>query len=70
MEVFTPLIYGTDVRLSVPDNEITVISGDLDERKLGYKATVALFDELYAVIGRSCEFPGCNCDAEIIPVKH
>lgn len=65
MTAFTPLNSERTERLSIPADEVTVISGSLETRELGKKAVVSINGKTYEVFGVPCDLPGCNCDAVI-----
>jgi len=64
MEKYTPV-----QRMEIPMQDVEVLSGDIHERKLGWKATVKIDGQEYDVIGRNCDLPHCYCDDEIINSK-
>lgn len=63
--VFTPLNAQRTKRLSVPKSEVFLLSGDLDRRGSGKKATVAINGTTFEVYGIDCGLSGCECDAYI-----
>jgi hypothetical protein len=67
-EVFTPLDVTRRRRLQFRLAEVTVLSGDLDERGTGKKTRVRIRGRVYDVIGCPCDLPGCNCDVYLRPV--
>lgn len=67
-EVFTPLMADRRTRLRFNLSEVTVLGGDLDVRRTGWKARVRIGTAVYNVIGCPCDLDGCNCDAFIVPV--
>lgn len=67
-KVFTPLMPDLEKRLTFNLEDVRVISGDLDQRGVGEKAIVEIYDETYRVIGIDCSLENCACDAYIEPV--
>jgi hypothetical protein len=67
--IFTPIYDGR--RKKYFQDDLVVVSGDLNQRGLGLHAVIMLKDteHLYAVIGKSCDIEGCNCDAELIRLE-
>jgi len=62
-QIFTPLNEERTIRGRFNRSDITVLSGDLFQRKAGRKAVIEIHGRTYQVIGISCGLPNCVCDA-------
>ncbi len=67
--LFTPLAADRKTRLHYKMSDVTVLSGDLDVRRLGKKAHVRIGVAEYDVYGCACDLPGCQCDAYIVTAR-
>ena len=68
-DVCTPMNEQRTERLRFNASDVKVLSGNIDQRGLGYHGTVAIKGKLYKVYGKSCDLPHCQCDAYIKEVK-
>ncbi len=61
--VFTPINEEGTMRLNFKSSEVEVVTGDIDQRKLGLRAVVRIGGKNYKVFGKACGLLGCHCDA-------
>jgi hypothetical protein len=61
--VFTPREWGTNKRLSFRESEVETLTGDINQRRRGIKATVRIRGVTYKVLGGACDMPWCMCDS-------
>jgi len=68
-DVFTPMNEQRTERLRFNAEDVKVLDGSLEQRGLGYHATVEINGKRYKVYGKSCNLPHCQCDAYIKEVE-
>lgn len=68
-DVFTPRDWVTDERLTIPMEDVEVLSGKLLLRRRGIKAIIRIRGKVYQVHGAACGAPRCMCDARLKEVR-
>ena len=67
--IFTPLNEKETKRLKFDMKDVKILSGSLNYRGLGKKATIQIKRTKYKVLGRAFGLPNCQCDTKIVKIK-